>query len=165
MRACGSTSGNRAPRRADAAAGRWCLRVLQREGRLRADDAVVVLELVGELQRAARLRLRILGERDGRRAVRDGGELPGHVAGDAPRTVTVPASLMAKRRSSVPAAVASARRRCGSVQPAAGDHVEADLPVARMTSVLPAGTVTAAAPAGTGSPGRRPGRITGGLPV
>src|SRR5207247_1220200 len=33
---------------------------LEREGRLRADNAVVVLELVIELQRAARLRLWIL---------------------------------------------------------------------------------------------------------
>ena len=53
--------------------------LLQREIRLRADHAVIVLDLVGELQRAARLRLRLLGERDGRRAIRDGGEREGDV--------------------------------------------------------------------------------------
>src|SRR5215831_17664033 len=56
------------------------LAVEQLEHRLRADDAVIVLELVGELQRSARLAFRLLGERDGRRLVRDGGELPGDVA-------------------------------------------------------------------------------------
>src|SRR5262245_31111459 len=50
------------------------------EHRLRANDAVVVLELVGELQRPAHLTFRLLGERDGGRLVRDGGELPGNVA-------------------------------------------------------------------------------------
>src|SRR5262245_23868343 len=54
--------------------------VLQPELRLRADDAVVVFQLVGELQRAARLPLRVLGERNGRRLVGNGGELPGDVA-------------------------------------------------------------------------------------
>ena len=66
---------------ADAAA--WpsaaCRAGLARERRLRVDHAVVVLDLVGEQQRAARLRLRLLGERDGRRAVRNGVEGPGHV--------------------------------------------------------------------------------------
>jgi hypothetical protein len=47
---------------------------------MRADDAVIVLELVGELQGPARLAFRLLGERDGRRLVRDGGELPDDVA-------------------------------------------------------------------------------------
>jgi hypothetical protein len=45
--------------------------------RLRADDAVIVLDLVGELQRAARCGSGILGQRDGRRAIRDGGEREG----------------------------------------------------------------------------------------
>src|ERR1700730_1902106 len=53
--------------------------LLERENRLRADHAVVVFHLVGELQRAARLRLRVLGERDRRRAVRNGCEREGHV--------------------------------------------------------------------------------------
>ena len=55
-----------------ASVGRRLL--LQREIRLRADHAVIVLDLVGELQRTARLRLRLLGERDRRRAIRNGGE-------------------------------------------------------------------------------------------
>ena len=54
--------------------------VLEREGRLRLDDAVVVLDLVVEPQRAARLPLRILDQRDRRRAVGDRGESPGEIA-------------------------------------------------------------------------------------
>ncbi len=53
--------------------------VLQLELSLRADHAVVVLKLVGELKGAALLRLRVLGERDRRRTVRDGGEAPDDV--------------------------------------------------------------------------------------
>ncbi len=49
--------------------------------RLRFGDAVVVLDLVGHLQRAAGQTLRIPGERDGRSAVRNGGELPLGLAG------------------------------------------------------------------------------------
>ena len=52
----------------------------QLEDRLRADDAVVVLDLVGHLQ-AVRRRLRLAGERDGRRTIGDGGELPAKLAG------------------------------------------------------------------------------------
>src|SRR2546426_1039596 len=52
----------------------------QLEQCLRADDAVVVLELVGKLQRPARLAFGFLGECDGGRLIRDGGELPGDVA-------------------------------------------------------------------------------------
>src|SRR6476646_8831831 len=55
--------------------------ILQLELRLGADNAVVVFELVGKLQRAARLPLGVLGERNGRWLVRGGGELPGDVAG------------------------------------------------------------------------------------
>ncbi len=51
------------------------------EGGLRTDDAVIVLELVVELQRTARLAFRILGKRDRRRLVRNGSEVPAHVAG------------------------------------------------------------------------------------
>ena len=73
-------AGSPAHRRADAARGRRAgLVLLERESRLRADDAVIVLDLVGELQRAARLRLGILGERDRRRAIRDRGERAGHI--------------------------------------------------------------------------------------
>src|SRR4029453_1603363 len=57
------------------------LAVEQLEQGLRADDAVILLEFVRELQRSSRLAFRLLGERDGRRLVRDGGELPGDVAG------------------------------------------------------------------------------------
>src|SRR5205814_7308257 len=53
--------------------------LLQRESRLCADHAVVVLDLVGEQQRAAQLRLRLLGERDRRSAIRNGGERVGDV--------------------------------------------------------------------------------------
>ena len=56
---------------------------LQPELRLREGDAVVVLDLVGELQRAARLRLRILGKRDRGRAVGNRRERPGGIVGDA----------------------------------------------------------------------------------
>ena len=47
----------------------------------RFGDAVIVLELVGHLQRAAGLTFRILGQRDGRRTVRRGGEPPLRLAG------------------------------------------------------------------------------------
>ena len=64
VRACGSVSANSgAPiQRTRRLAGSPSA-VLAREGRLRVDDAVVVLDLVVEPQRAARLRLRILGQR------------------------------------------------------------------------------------------------------
>jgi hypothetical protein len=47
-----------------------------RELRARFGDAVIVLELVGHLQRAAGLTFRILGQRNGRRAVGGGGKSP-----------------------------------------------------------------------------------------
>ncbi len=46
------------------------------ETRLRFGDAVVVLDLVGHLQRAAGLAFRVLGQRDGRGAVGRGAEFP-----------------------------------------------------------------------------------------
>ncbi len=49
--------------------------------RLRFGDAVIVLDLVGHLQRAAGLTLRILGKRNGRGAVRNGAELPLRLTG------------------------------------------------------------------------------------
>src|SRR5262249_41507957 len=52
----------------------------QLEHRLRADNAVVILKLVGELQRAARLALRLFGEPDRRRLVGNRGELPCYIA-------------------------------------------------------------------------------------
>ena len=47
----------------------------------RFGDAVIVLDLVGHLQRAAGLALRILCQRNGRRTVGRGGELPLRLAG------------------------------------------------------------------------------------
>ena len=80
VRACGSTSEKSgAPIERARLLAVCTLAVLQREGRLRADDAVVVLDLVGEQHRAAQLRLRLLGERDRRRAIRSGRERVGDV--------------------------------------------------------------------------------------
>ena len=80
-----------------------------------------------------------------------------------PRTEAEPASLMTKRRSTVPF-----DDFCvpvfGSSSPPVATTSRSTCPVARITSVLPAGTDIAVM-AGTGSPVRRPGRITGGLPV
>src|SRR5262249_54231612 len=56
------------------------LAALPLEQRLGADNAIVVLDLVGERQRPARLAFRLLGERNGWRLVRDGCEIPAHVA-------------------------------------------------------------------------------------
>src|SRR6516164_2180773 len=70
-------AGSRARCRAAAPDGRWFPRY---EQCLRADDAVVVLELIRELQRPARLAFGLLGERDDGRLIRDGGELPADVA-------------------------------------------------------------------------------------
>ena len=53
------------------------------EHRLRVDHAVVVLDLVGKLQRAAGLAFRLLGERDDRHAVRDRGEAPHQIVAAA----------------------------------------------------------------------------------
>ena len=115
--------------------------LLQLERRLRADNAVIVLELVGKLQRAARLPFRILGERDGRRLVRDGGELPGDVAaadaahGRRAGLVDHEAALLGAlgRRSPAPPGA-------GSASPPLATTSRCTCPVARMTSVLPAGT-------------------------
>ncbi len=49
--------------------------------RLGTGDAVIVLDLVGQLQRAARLTFRILGERDGRRTIGGRSEPPLRLAG------------------------------------------------------------------------------------
>ena len=90
---------------------------------------------------------RILGERDRRRMVGNGGECASsHHALTAPRTVALPASLMTKRRSS--RAVRSWRSvqlGCGFGQARRWRPHRGRMPLARMTSMLPAGTVTAAA--------------------
>ena len=57
--------------------------VLARKSRLRLGHPVIVLEPVGQQQRAAALLLGILGERDGRRLVGNGVERPGQVVADA----------------------------------------------------------------------------------
>ena len=99
----------------------------QLEDRLRADDAVIVLDLVGELQRAARLAFRILGERDRRRLVGDGGELPGHVVGaeaahaDGARVVDDETALLGAPLSATVCAPGF-----GIADPAARDDVEMD---------------------------------------
>src|SRR5262249_31360572 len=88
------------------------------------DDAVIVLELVGELQCPARLAFRLFGERDSRRLVRDGGELPGDVArggaanGRRPGVVDDEAPLFGAL--GVAALCARGRLR----KPAACDHIE-----------------------------------------
>ena len=60
----------------------------------------------------------------------------------APRTVALPASLITKRRSSVPLAVWLCAPAEGFGQPAALRPRRGELPLARMTSVLPAGTAS-----------------------
>jgi hypothetical protein len=55
---------------------------------LRADNAVVILDLVGQLQAVAGV-LRIFRERDGRCAVGDRGEMPRHIVGGAHRDAAV----------------------------------------------------------------------------
>ena len=57
------------------------IRVAGGELRARFGDAVIVLELVGHLQRTAGLAFRILGQRNGRRAVGRGREAPHRLAG------------------------------------------------------------------------------------
>ena len=81
-----------------------------------------------------------------------------------PRTDAEPASLITKRRSSVPFDGAFWASDFGASRPPLVTTLSCTCPVARMTSVLPAGTDIAVV-AGIGSPARRPGRITGGLPV
>ncbi len=57
--------------------------VLARKGRARLGDPIIVLEPVGQQERAARLLLGILGERDRRRLVGNDVERPGQVFTDA----------------------------------------------------------------------------------
>ena len=134
------------------------------EGGLGVDHAVVVVHLVVELERAARLRLGILGERDGRRAIGNGGEAPGQAAADALHgggavALDDEAALLAaggerllrSRPWRLRARPCARRRSCTP-------------PVERTTSTLPTGTATAGAACAV-SPGRKPGSITGGRPV
>ena len=84
VRACGSTSVKLgASNSGRGGLLRFRLRRLVRsqlalKRRLRVDHAVVVLDLVIEQQRTAKLGFRLLGERDGRRTVRNGIERPNH---------------------------------------------------------------------------------------
>ena len=107
VRACGSVSGN------SGALNNGCVAlravdvvVLEREVGMRFDHAVVVIHLVVEPQRAARLPFRILDQFDGRRAVGDRGESPGEIGADNPvqsrRAVALDqkAALLAARRQS-----------------------------------------------------------------
>src|SRR5262249_39783360 len=81
----------------------------------------------------------------------------------APRTVAAPASLMTKRRSSVPFAVLLCAPAAGAASPPPAT-TPGGIPGRRTTSALPAGAARAGAVC-PGSPGRKPGRITGGRPV
>ncbi len=160
-----------------AAARHWCpWAVLQLELSLRADHAVVVLKLVGELKGSALLRLRVLGERDRRRTVRDGSEAPDDVVrhctaqrhragfGDDEATLVgttfvgalvvsnwwrgVLAVLSADFSPAFSAFLASTA--LASSMPPVMATSRLTCPLARMMSVLPDGTVTvpaAAAPA------------------
>ena len=75
-----------------------------------------------------------------------------------------PASLITKRRSSVPLARAFCAPDGGSASPPLADHVEVD--AGRADDQRAAGRHRErAAAVCTGSPGRRPCRITGGRPV
>ena len=96
----------------------------QLEDRLRADDAVVVLELVGHLQ-AVRRRLRLAGERDGRRTVGNGGELPGQIARSAHRGGAVAVDDEAPLGGAAVGRRLCRRFRLG--EPAGGGDVEIDL--------------------------------------
>src|SRR5262249_7991175 len=80
-----------------------------------------------------------------------------------PRTVAEPASLITNRRSSEPLALLLWPPEEGSARPPLA-VTSRGIPVAGKTRGLPAGTDSGAAVC-TGSPGRRPGKITGGRPV
>jgi hypothetical protein len=80
--------------------------------------------------------------------------------------VAVPAAVMVKCRSSVPLGACGLAPSLASAIPPLTATSSPDWPVARTTSVEPAGTVTGPlARACDGSPGRKPGRISGGRPV
>ena len=85
VRACGRTSAKSGgPNSGCASPCLVCRRlVLARERRLRFGDAVIVFEAVGQKQRAARLLLGILGERNRRRLVGNDVERPGQIVAGA----------------------------------------------------------------------------------
>ena len=119
--------------------------VLEREIGMRFDHAVVVVHLVVEPQRTARLPLRILDQLDRRRAVGDGGESPGQIAADD--AVQRRRAVALDQRSGAPRCP-PAKRRCASggasSRPPLRTTSKRTLPVARITSWLPAGTATGA---------------------
>ena len=105
--------------------------------RARFGDAVIVLELVGHLQRTAGLALRILGERNGRRHGR-GSRLNFHCGWpEGARTCAVPSPAMVKCRSLVPFGACSVGAISVTPPPATTSRVP---PLERTSSVLPAGT-------------------------
>src|SRR5205814_7622044 len=84
-------------------------------------DAVVVLKLVGQLQRTAGLTLRIFRQRNNRRTVRDGAELPLWLTGWGPDLRGAIA-----RDGEMPL-IGTFRRLLGGLglgQPAAGEYLE-----------------------------------------
>ncbi len=83
-----------------------------------------------------------------------------------PLTVAVPAAVMVKCRSSVPLGACGFASASASAMPPLTAMSSPDWPVARTTRVEPAGTVTGPlARACDCSPGRSPGKISGGRPV
>ncbi len=135
---------NRAARTADArglvAFARVGASALRANVASRFGHAVIVLEPVGQKQRAARLLLGILGERNRRRLVGNGVERPGQiVAGAAQRR-------RAGRRDLEAIFLGAGRRMhlvgIGDVTPPLPATSRLSLPVARTTSVEPTGTDT-----------------------
>ena len=72
---------------------------------LRAHDAVVVFNLVGQLHGSTGLSFRIIRERNGRRVVGNSRRIARRSRLNAPPTVAPPASLIRNRRSSLPFAL------------------------------------------------------------
>ena len=142
VRACGSTSGMSGAPKSGAAPCAGIVGGFALERRARVDDAVIVFDLVTQLQRAADLRLRILGERDRGRAVGNGGERPGRRrrsrAGYAE-----PCCATLKRRSCVPAGAGAGFSAVSSLRPPFTATSSSFNPVARITRIDPAGTATA----------------------
>ena len=100
VRACGNTSGmSGGPNSGRPFAGPPRKLALKRRARI--DDAIIVFDLVAQLQRAADLRLRILAERDD--GARSGIAVNDHVASPPmPRKVAEPCCGTETRRPCVP---------------------------------------------------------------
>ncbi len=133
----------------------------RRKMRLRFGDAVIVLDLVGHLQRAAGLTLRILGERNGRGAVGNRGEFPLRLTGGR---ADMRGAVAGDREMPFVGALGRLLGRCGLGHAAAGDHIERAAARAHDQRASPPGPATV----------RRPGiaaslfaadRMIGGLPV